>query len=288
MPWPRCAIRNRWVAAKSSSLFTEPRGGADPQHEVCGVTGLLDDLVPCQVGHGRPGDRSGEPVPCLDEVVLRLLIRLHGPSQTSRCSRLLTGRDRAASYRQPDPARAADPRSTRFPPQLLVNQRRILGVPATTNDRAASCAQPNAAQSSAVSPLNNCQFPFWKSTSRTGRTADTSAPPARSPPAGTGSRQMPSEQEPVAQFAESAARGRTLPKRCLIRQCNRPVSCSSTLSVTMPTTLRSSGPSSTSTPPALARVIPSNTRRSSDRKKKARAATDRAPVLHRAGHRVDA
>jgi hypothetical protein len=58
--------------------------------------------------------------------------------------------------------------------------------------------------------------------------------------------------------------------------------------VTMPTTLRSSGPSSTSTPPALARVIPSNTRRSSDRKKKARAATDRAPVLHRAGHRVDA
>jgi hypothetical protein len=36
-----------------------------------GVTRLLDDFVPCHVGHGRTGDRSSEPVPGLNELVLR-------------------------------------------------------------------------------------------------------------------------------------------------------------------------------------------------------------------------
>jgi hypothetical protein len=36
-----------------------------------GVTSLLDDFVPCHVGHGRTGDRSSEPVPGLNELVLR-------------------------------------------------------------------------------------------------------------------------------------------------------------------------------------------------------------------------
>jgi hypothetical protein len=63
------------------------------------------------------------------------------------------------------------------------------------------------------------------------------------------------------------------------------VSCSSTLSATMPTTLRSSGPSSISTPPALARVsdrTPGGARIGRRRP----AATDRAQVLQPAGHPV--
>jgi hypothetical protein len=63
------------------------------------------------------------------------------------------------------------------------------------------------------------------------------------------------------------------------------VSCSSTLSAMMPTTLRSSGPSSISTPPALARVsdrTPGGARIGRRRP----AATDRAQVLQPAGHPV--
>jgi hypothetical protein len=47
---------------------------------------------------------------------------------------------------------------------------------------------------------------------RTGRTADTTALLARSPPAGTGTLRTPSKQEPVGQSVESAACGRSLPK----------------------------------------------------------------------------
>jgi hypothetical protein len=63
-----------------TSLFTAPRGGADPQHEVCGVPGQLDDLISRHAGHGRAGDRASEPVLRLDELVLRPLVVREGPS----------------------------------------------------------------------------------------------------------------------------------------------------------------------------------------------------------------
>jgi hypothetical protein len=41
-----------------------------------------DDLVSRHAGHGRTRDGAGQPVPCFDEVVLRLLVLLHGLSET--------------------------------------------------------------------------------------------------------------------------------------------------------------------------------------------------------------
>jgi len=58
---------------------------ADPQREVSGISGRLDDLVLGHAGHGRACDRTSEPVPGLDELVLRPLVRLEGQGQSVRC-----------------------------------------------------------------------------------------------------------------------------------------------------------------------------------------------------------
>jgi hypothetical protein len=42
------------------------------------VAGQVDDLVLRRSGHGRARDRSGEPVPGLDGLVLGSLVRLGG------------------------------------------------------------------------------------------------------------------------------------------------------------------------------------------------------------------
>ena len=57
----------------------------DPHHEVRGVPGQLDDLVPCHAGHGRTRDRASEPVPRLNKLVLSPLVRLEGEGQSVRC-----------------------------------------------------------------------------------------------------------------------------------------------------------------------------------------------------------
>jgi len=48
--------------------------GADPQYPIRGVPRQLDDLVLRHAGHGRACDRSGEPVPRFDELVLGLAV----------------------------------------------------------------------------------------------------------------------------------------------------------------------------------------------------------------------
>jgi hypothetical protein len=56
---------------------------ADPQHPIRGVPRHLDDLVLRQPRHGRTGDRSGEPVPGFDKLILRPLV-LEGQGQSVR------------------------------------------------------------------------------------------------------------------------------------------------------------------------------------------------------------
>jgi hypothetical protein len=83
-----CAASRRVCEGRcegSASGAADAGIGADPQHHVGWVAGQVDDLVSCQAGHGRPGDRSGEPVPCVDELVLGPLVRLEGEGQAVRC-----------------------------------------------------------------------------------------------------------------------------------------------------------------------------------------------------------
>jgi hypothetical protein len=63
----------------------DTRIGADPQHQVRGVPGQLDDLVSCHARHGRTHDRSGQPVARFDELVLGPLVVLEGDRQSVRC-----------------------------------------------------------------------------------------------------------------------------------------------------------------------------------------------------------
>jgi hypothetical protein len=48
------------------------------------VAGQVDDLGLRPAGHGRACDRSGEPVPCFDELVLGPLVVLEGQGQSVR------------------------------------------------------------------------------------------------------------------------------------------------------------------------------------------------------------
>jgi hypothetical protein len=67
------------------SVSAIARIGADPQHPVRGIPGQVNDLVLGHAGHGRSGDRSGERVPCFDELVLCPLVVLKGQGQTVGC-----------------------------------------------------------------------------------------------------------------------------------------------------------------------------------------------------------
>ena len=53
-----------------ASAPADARIGADSHHDVGGVAGQVDDLVPRGAAHGRACDSSGEPVPRLDRLAL--------------------------------------------------------------------------------------------------------------------------------------------------------------------------------------------------------------------------
>jgi hypothetical protein len=52
--------------------------GAEPHHEVRGIPGQFDDLVPRHAGHRRARDRSAEPVAGRHELGLRLGVERAG------------------------------------------------------------------------------------------------------------------------------------------------------------------------------------------------------------------
>jgi hypothetical protein len=75
-------------------------------HPIPWVAGQVHDLVLRQAGHRRADDRSGEPVPCFDELVLRLGVAVDGVPESFR---VMTGsmapRPTAASRREPSGGR---------------------------------------------------------------------------------------------------------------------------------------------------------------------------------------
>jgi hypothetical protein len=83
------------------SISADAGIGADPQYPVGGIPGQVDNLILRHEGHGRTCDRSGQPVPRLDERVLRPQVVLEGtvspsaamPAACRQTAELATGRD---------------------------------------------------------------------------------------------------------------------------------------------------------------------------------------------------
>jgi hypothetical protein len=67
------------------SVAADAGAAADAEDLLAVVAGELDDLVPGQATHGRACDRSGEPVPRFDELILGPLVVLERHGQSVRC-----------------------------------------------------------------------------------------------------------------------------------------------------------------------------------------------------------
>jgi hypothetical protein len=80
------------LATAFGSVPADAGIGADPQYPIRGVTGQVDDLVSLQARRSRARDRTSEPVPRFDELVLGPLAVLEGNCQAVHASQSDTRR----------------------------------------------------------------------------------------------------------------------------------------------------------------------------------------------------